>query len=89
MTKVVDLSGKPVAGGIKPNADVVQMLRECLASAEQGGVLQCAVVFRQADGTVGDCFAGTKGLSLEPVIGRFEVAKATLIAEMFAEKPFQ
>ena len=88
MSKVVDLSGKPVEG-VQPNADVVQMLRECLASAEQGDVLQCAVVFRQADGAMGDCYAGTAGLSLEPMIGRLEVAKAALLGQMYEEKAFQ
>jgi hypothetical protein len=91
VAEIVDLKGKRAeqTGDCEHCKEtIVKLLREMLADAEAGNIVQLAAVYCHKDKKVGDCWADG-GYATHGLIGGLEFLKATLIANEVVERKFE
>lgn len=89
MADVIDMKERQKRGACECcNESIVKMLREMLADAEAGKIVQFAAVYSHSDNKIRDCWADG-GFSPHAIIGGLEFLKATLIANEVVERKFE
>lgn len=83
MADVVGIDGRKTTKSLEPRAEVVSLLKDLLARAEDGSLRQIAVVFIDQTGRAMDGYApGAAPDEMIPIIGGLELCKATLLSQM-------